>query len=212
MVSWLISIKRKFPWLWRAVESVNGAFFHLRHRDIRQIAETVLLETSPSGYKFSLAVEDDACSLSLFLAGQPEESFRYFRPHRFDEKTLRRIIKGYSYLVMKVTDAVSGEINGYFFLRCFCDNRAFAGLLVDNEIRNKGVGTSIWTACSNICQRLGIRMFATIDEKNLPSLRSCDKGTDIVTKERLSGDYILVECKTKDNKKDNINKIISPVL
>ena len=208
MISWLITIKRKFPWFWRFVESVNGTFFYLRHRDIRQISEAVLEEFSSASYKFSLAVEDDASLLSSFLAEQPEDSFRFFRPHRFDEKTMRRIIKGYSYLVMKVTNSVSGEINGYFFLRCFCNNRAFAGLLVDSETRNKGVGTSIWMACSKICQRLGIRMFATIDEKNLPSLRSCDKGTEIVAKERLSGDYILVECKTKDN----INKIISPVL
>ena len=208
MVSWLISIKRRFPWLWRVVENVNGTFFYMRHRDILQVSEAVLEEFSPAGYKFSLAIEDDASSLSDFLAEQPEDCFRYFRPHKFDEKTIRRIIKGYSYLVMKVTDAVSGKISGYFFLRCFCNNRAFAGLLVDNETRNKGIGTTIWRACSKICQRLGIRMFATIDEKNLPSLRSCDKGTEIVAKEELSGDYILVECKTKDN----INKIISPVL
>ena len=209
MVSWLISIKRRFPWLWRVVENVNGTFFYMRHRDILQVTEAVLEENSPADYRFSLAVEEDACSLSLFLSGQPEESFRYFRPHRFDEKTLRRIIKGYSYLVMKVTDTVSGDISGYFFLRCFCNNRAFAGLLVDNEACNRGVGTSIWMVCSKICQRLGIRMFATIDEKNLPSLRSCDKGTEIVAKERLSGDSFLVECKTKDK----INKkIISPVL
>jgi len=208
MVSWLISIKRKFPWFWKLVENVNGTFFYMRHRDIIKISEAVLEESSLDGYKFSLAVEGDAYSLSQFLAGQPEESFRFFRPHKFDEKTIKRIIKGYSYLVMKVTDAVSGEISGYFFLRCFFNNRAFAGLLVDNEARNKGVGTSIWMVCSKICQKLGIRMFATIDEKNLPSLRSCDKGTEIIDKEKLSGDYILVECKTKDN----INKIISPVL
>ena len=208
MVSWLISIKRRFPRFWRIVEDVNGAFFHLRHSDILQISENVLEETSPLGYNFSLAVEDDASSLSSFLSGQPEDSLRYFQPHGFDEKTMRRIIKSYSYLAMKVTDSVSGKISGYFFLRCFCDNRAFAGLLVDNETRNKGVGTAIWMACSMICQRLGIRMFATIAEKNLPSLRSCSKGAEIIAKEKLSGDYILVECTIKDN----INKIISPVL
>ena len=208
LTSWLISFKRTFPWLWRIVESFNGSVFFLRHRDIIPLSEEILENSSPDGYVFSLATQDDVPSLVGFLSGQPEESFKYFRPHRFDEKTLRRIIKGYSFLVMKVTETVGDEIKGYFFLRCFCDNRAFADLLVDHQLQDKGLGTAIWRACSQICQRLGIRMFATIDEKNLPSLRSCDKGTEIISREKLHEDYLLVECRMKEQ----INKKISPAL
>ena len=182
--------------------------FFLRHRNIIRLAIEVLENSSSEGYEFSLATQDDVPGLMAFLNSQPEESFRYFRPHRFDEKTLRRIIKGYSFLVMKVTDAVSDEIKGYFFLRCFCDNRAFAGLLVDHQLQDRGIGTFIWTACSSICKSLGIRMFATIDRKNLSSLRSCDKGTEIISRKELYDDYLLVECRMKEQ----INKKISPAL
>lgn len=208
LTSWLISFKRAFPWLWRLVEDFNGMIFFLRHRNIIRLAIEKLESSSPEGYEFSLATQDDVPGLMAFLNSQPEESFRYFRPHRFDEKTLRRIIKGYSFLVMKVTENSSDELKGYFFLRCFCDNRAFAGLLVDHQLQDRGIGTFIWTACSRICRSLGIRMFATIDKKNLPSLRSCDKGTEIVSREELYDDYLLVECRMKEQ----INKKISPAL
>ena len=205
MVSGLISFKRRFPWLWRRVESVNGTLFRIFHRDVDKVVPEVLEDAAPEGLAFSLATVEDAPSLAGFLNSQPEDSFQYFRPHLFDEKSLARIIKGNSFIVMKVTE---GEIiRGYFFLRCFFSGRAFAGLLVDSELRNQGIGTAIWSACARICDRLGIRMFATIDEKNLPSLKSCDAGTEVVARERLSKEYIMVECEMRKQ----INKT-TPVL
>ena len=196
----LISFKRLFPWLWRRVEAINGVLFLLGHRNMREVASEVLAETEFEGYEFSLASIDDAKRLSGFFQRQPEESFRYFIPHFFDEKTLRRLIGGHSFLVMKAADAATGEIKGYFFLRCFFIGRAFAGLLVDSGERSKGLGTSIWEACSRICGRLGIRMFATVSERNLPSMISCRRGTEIISSEKISDDYLLVECGTKSTK------------
>lgn len=210
MVSGLISFKRRFPWIWRGVEGVNGMLFRLRYSGFSRVAIEVLKEYAPEGFSFSLATPDDASSLSRFLMEQPEDSFCYFRPHNFDEKTIHRLIKGSSFLVMKVTGEGGGDIRGYFFLRCFFTGRAFAGLIVDSESRNKGLGSVIWSACVAICQRTGLRMFATIDEKNLPSLKSCDNGTEIVARKKIYDDYLLLECKPK-NKNNQVN-IISPLL
>ena len=75
LTSWLISFKRTFPRLWRIVEDFNGSVFFLRHRDIIPLAIKALEHSSPDGYVFSLATQDDVPSLVAFLSGQPEESF-----------------------------------------------------------------------------------------------------------------------------------------
>ena len=199
MIAQLLNIKHNCPHLWNAVERVNGSLFCFRRRGMEDRAESLIAAGSPEGFAFSLVEPDDIPELSAFLQAQPQESLEYFRPHLFDRDTLTRLHRNPSFLMMKATETASGRIVGYFFLRCFFVGAAFAGLIVDGDYRNRGLGTCMWATCMSVCRREKMRMFATISGQNVPSLRSCRKGTDMKVKKRITKDYLFIESKSKNN-------------
>ena len=196
MISWIISLKHAFPGLWNKIESANGALFKIRWRNIEHITSETIKDYAPEGFVFSLIGQDDIPALSEFLETQPEDSFQYFRPHLFDTGTLGRLWRNKSFLMMKVTDT-EGKMAGYFFLRCFFIGVAFAGLIVDKDLQNMGLGRRIWASCMRVCDLAHLRMFATVSAFNVPSLKSCRHGTVMKVFRRMKKDYLLIECKIK---------------
>ena len=196
MIRSLVAFKRRFPRAWNLVESANGGLFRLRYRRIEPLAAEILALVDVAGCRFSLLEDKDLPALESFLAGQDDESLTWFRPHAFDRKTLERLFRNPSFVMMKVT-APDGSMAGYFFLRGFFIGRAFAGLLVDVPWRNRGIGTAIWTVCADICAQCGLRMQATLSTDNKPSIVSCKKGTDFRELQALEDHYLAVECKQK---------------
>ena len=196
MIKYLVSFKRRYPKVWSLVECINGGLFRLRYGRVGKAAEPVLKDCSAAGCSFSLAGEEDLPLLEAFLAGQDVENLKWFQPHAFDLASLKRLHRNPSFLMMKVTGP-EGQVTGYFFLRCFFIGRAFAGLVVDRKWQNRGIGSKIWEAEAAICNRLRLRMRATISLDNKPSIASCRNGTDVKELERLADGYLAVECKTK---------------
>lgn len=198
MTGLLVSFKHRHPRLWAMVESVNGVLFRLRYDRVERVAGEVLKDYSVAGCSFSVVEEQDLPLLERFLAGFDEESLKWFHPHAFDGAALKRLFRNASFLMMKVKGP-EGEIAGYFFLRCFFIGRAFTGLIVAPEWLGRDIGSNIWAAAADICERLRLRMLATISEENVASMASCRKGTSVTELERLGNGYILVECKAKNN-------------
>ena len=196
MIRFLVAFKRKFPWVWNRVEDLNGLLFRLRYRNVGRTAESVLGRVDVASCRFSLLEKAEIPALEALLAGQPEGYFAWFAPHRFDRDTLERLFRNPSFLMMKVT-APDGSMVGYFFLRCFFIGRAFAGLMVDRDWQNRGIGTAIWAASADICGKAGLRMQATMSSENIASIASCRKGTDYRTLQALEDHYFAVECKRK---------------
>lgn len=196
MIKTLISIKRRFPGLWRGVEGVNGLLFRLRYRRMLPVAEEVLRGKAAAGCSFAVVREEDLTTLESFIRRQPEESFTWFHPHSFDRATLERLFRNPSFLMMQVRTP-EGETVGYFFLRGFFIGQAFAGLLVDKSWQNQGIGTAIWASCAEICSRTGLRMEATVSTDNKPSIASCRKGTEIDHVRPLENTYVTFECREK---------------
>lgn len=196
MTRLLIAIKKRFPWLWTLVEWCNGLLVRvLFGRGMKTVAYASLSRYHPAGCVFSLVKNSDIPSLIRFFRSQKDESFQWFKPHRFDERSLSRILKSGSVVMMRVSPPSDEETTiGYFFLRCFFIKKAFAGLIVDEEWRNQGIGSAIWEACVEICSKSRIKMLATISRDNIPSLSSCVKGTSFRVVKELDGGYILVNC------------------
>ena len=197
MIKYLVSFKHRHPKIWSLVESVNGGLFRLRYGKVEKVVESLLKGYSVAGCVFSAVTEQDLPGLGRFLARQDGDNLKWFNPHDFDETTLKRLFRNPSFLMMKVTEGEGDGIVGYFFLRCFFIGRAFAGLVVDREWQNRGIGSKIWEAEASICNRLRLRMRATISLDNKPSIASCRNGTDVQELDRLGNGYMAVECKTK---------------
>lgn len=199
MISLLISIKHRIPFVWNMAEWLNGRIFRILYPDMRKIAEETI-SSYPSGrFAYSLVCEEDLHDLSSFLLSQPKDYVRYFNPHGFDEHTLSRLYWNPSFLMMKVVDTDNSRIAGYFLLRCFFTGRSFSGRLVDRSFSGFGVGKSISGLNMLICHRAGMRMFATISSHNQASLKSCRHANEVKVVKTLPDDYLLVEFKLKKN-------------
>jgi len=196
MIACLVAFKRKFPGLYHGVEDVNGLLFRLLHGRLPEVADDVLAGQTEGGASFSRIVSADLPALERFLLSQPADNLRWFSPHAFDAKTLHRLYRNPSFLMMKVT-APDGVMAGYFFLRCFFIGRAFAGLIVDKRYQNRGIGARIWACCAAICAKAGLKMQATISPENLPSVHSCRKGTEITQVTNLDNGYLAVDCQPR---------------
>lgn len=194
MTGVFVKIKHHFPRLWTIVEKVNGSLMRLRYPKLPSIAKEITKETNDLAWR--VVTPGDAPALSSFLNSIPPERLRYFDPHPFDPQTLRRMASNSSFVMLKVMDR--DRIVGYHFLRCFFIGKAFHGLIVDQEYAGKGIGTAMWAIGAEICNAAGLKMFATVSEKNTPSLNSCRKGCHTRIVEHLPDGYMLLSCEPND--------------
>lgn len=197
MTSLLILIKHRCPRIWRAVERVNGGLFALRCSGFGRTVAEVLDGFTVDGFRFSPVSAEDITALSAFLNRQPADRLEHFDPHGFDADTLRRLYENPAFAMMKVSCGADNRIAGYFFLRCFFIGKAFHGLITDKEFAGRGLGTAMWSVSARICEKSGLRMFATVSKHNAASLASAKRGTDVVVVGELADDYLLIECRAE---------------
>lgn len=179
--------QNRVPFVWNCIEGLNSVLFSLRYRKGLQSIPDVLSE-----YEDVFAIDDnDVENLVEFFASQPEESFRYFNPHKFDADTIRKLVARKSFLMFAVKDS-SGSIIGYFFLRCFFMGKAFLGRMVDFRFQGKGIGKKMNRCAMDVASSLWIRMFETVSRDNLASLYSVQRALETrVLKEFDNGDLYI---------------------
>ena len=181
-------VQNKIPFMWEMVEWGNNLLFRILYG--RKLSGIHSILGSYDGF----TDVGDVCVPGLvhFFESQPEDAFRFFRPHSFDEKTLRKLQKRKSFLMYCVRDT-DNKIVGYFFLRCFFVGKAFLGKMVDVNSQGKGIGTQMCLCAMDIAQTLGLRMFETISKENIASLRSTEKVLNIRIVEEMENDYLYIE-------------------
>lgn len=178
------AIQNKMPLLWEVVEGLNAAFCGIK------IGKRLQLQDCLTG-GMRIADVDDAERLADFFAHQPEESFKWFRPHGFDEKTLRKLLERKSYVIYVLEE--EGEIIGYAFLRCFINGKCFLGKMVDVNHQGKGVCTKLCEVGMNIARKIGFRMFESINKENIGSMKASQKACDVIVVEELENGDVLIE-------------------
>lgn len=187
-------IQAKMPWMWDMVERGNSEVFALQHRKgLKELP--ALLESYKDRFVVTLASEADAVTLAKFFTEQPEEAFKFFHPHEFDEKSLLKLTKRKSFLMFLVKDGE--EIVGYFFLRCFANGNAFKGRIVDAKRRNQGIAKLMGNVINDAVLHLGLRLFTTISPENYASLASTKAVNDIIIVRTLENGYYYIECTPK---------------
>ena len=183
-------LRDRFGFLWNIIEWCNAFVFALIHRAaLKKIPG--ILEACSGQYTLRLAAPADAAPLATFFADQPEEAFKFFKPHAFDEKTLSKIIRNKAFLTFLVLDGE--KIVGYFFLRCFVNGKSFRGKIVDYRYRGKGIAKLEGLAMTKVAVATGIRMFGTISPDNYASLASSKAVNETRIVETLDNGYYYIE-------------------
>ena len=191
-------LRDKFGFLWNIIEWINALFFALTHRAALKKIPEILRECSGT-FILRLAEPADAAPLATFFAEQPEEAFKFFKPHEFDEKTLSKIIRNKAFLTFLVLDGE--KIVGYFFLRCFVNGKSFRGRIVDYRWRNKGIAKLMGVTMNKVVALLHVRLFGSISPDNYASLRSTTAVNDIRIIKTLDNGYYYIEYLPKKDEK-----------
>lgn len=188
-------LRDRFGFIWNLVEWGNSLVFALTHKSALNKIPAILKECSGQ-YTLRMAECADAAPLAEFFSEQPEEAFKFFKPHAFDEKTLAKIIRNKAFLTFLVLDGE--KIVGYFFLRCFVNGKSFRGKIVDYRYRGKGIAKLQGFAMTKISVATGIRMFGTISPDNYASLASSKAVNEVRIVETLDNGYYYIEYLPKE--------------
>ena len=191
-------LRDKFGFLWNIIEWCNAFVFALMHKSALQKISGILQDCSGQ-FTLRVAAPADAAPLAAFFAEQPEEAFKFFKPHAFDEKTLLKIIKNNAFLTFLVLDGE--KIVGYFFLRCFVNGKSFRGRIVDYRWRNKGIAKQMGLTMNKIIAVLNVRLFGSISPDNYASLQSTKAVNDIRIIKTLDNGYYYIEYLPKKDEK-----------
>ena len=81
-----------------------------------------MLEAAAREYQIVEMSSIQATDLERFFAAQPEESFKFFKPHGFDAKSLRKLQKNKAFLAFIVNNtpfiqSTKSQMNGRWSLR-----------------------------------------------------------------------------------------------
>jgi len=191
-------LRDRFGFIWNLVECGNALVFALTHKAALKKIPAILQECSGM-YTLRVAELADATALATFFAEQPEEAFKFFKPHAFDEKTLSKIIRNRAFLTFLVLDGE--KIVGYFFLRCFVNGKSFRGKIVDYRYRGKGIAKLQGLAATKVASALEMCVFGTISPENYASLASSKAVNEVRIVETLENGYYYIEYLPKKDEK-----------
>lgn len=183
-------IKDRLPFVWNVIEYINEKLFLLRYGSQFQNISRCL-EKYQGEYQIKEASLDEVLPMVTFFEEQPQESYKYFQPHGFDEKSIKRIINRKSQIMILANK--ENQIVGYMFLRCFFNGKCFRGKVVDYRWRGKGIAVLLGEVSTDIASALKLRMFGTISRNNVSSLHSSQASNEIKILEELPDNYLYIE-------------------
>lgn len=183
-------VKDKLPFIWDAIEKVNEWLFVLRYgKKVKSIAVTCV----PEGYELVELKDIDTTLIVKFFEHQPEEAYTFFKPHGFDEKSIKRLQKNGAYLAYLLIDKANGQIVGYCFNRCFFQGKGFRGRMVDIDYRGKGLGTAMNKILNEVGFGIGLRLFETVSKDNVASYCSAMSASNVKVVKELEHNELYLE-------------------
>ena len=183
-------LRDKLPFIWDILDWMNGVLFKIRYgRKIKRLPE--ILKEFSKRLDIVKMSECDTLEIEHFFASQPKDAFKYFKPHGFDAKSLRKLQRNKAFLAFIVKD--SDNPVGYFFLRSFFFGKAYLGKIVDATRQGKGIGKLMCLCAMDIATTLGLRMYETISKDNLASLYSTQNVLQTRIVEEMPDNYLMIE-------------------
>lgn len=183
-------IRDKFSWLWDILECINSDLFSLRYGKRLKSFSFINI---PIGYDLVPIRDISIEKLVLFFEHQPKEAFEFFRPHGFDEKSLKRLQKNKAFLGYGLIDNANNWIAGYCFNRCFFLGKGFRGRMVDIDYRGKGLGTAMNRILNEVGFGIGMRLFETVSKENVASYRSALSASKVQVVKEMANNELYLE-------------------
>lgn len=194
MEKFLLYIKHHCSFIWYIIEKTNDVIFYVMFgKKLETILANVFDSVIRVGDKLTIRVLQikDASSIFTLLANQKEKDIRYFKPHKFDLKSIKSQLKKRSFLMMGVF--ANEQLVGYFFLRFFVNKKCFVGRLTDAEYRGQGIGKLMNKIMYQIAWDMNFRCMSTISKTNKLVMRAHKNNSAIKIIKELKNDYLLVE-------------------
>ncbi len=183
-------IRDKFSWLWDIIECLNGVLFALRYG---KKLENIDFKNIPEGYEVTPINAIETKRMVEFFACQPEDAFKFFHPHGFDEKSIKKLQKNKAFLGYVLLDKLNNKIAGYCFNRCFFHGQGFRGRMVDIECRGKGLGTAMNKLLNEVGFGIGVRLFETVSKDNVASYKSALSASNVRVVKELPDNELYLE-------------------
>ncbi len=186
-------LRDKMGWLWNLIDVLNSCLFSLRYgRKVKDFAFTAI----PEGYEVVPMRNVETEKVVAFFERQPDEAFRYFKPHEFDKKSIKRLQQNRAFLAYVLIDSSNGNISGYCFIRSFFHGKGFRGRMVDIDYRGKGLGTALNRILNEVGFGIGLRLFETVSKYNVASYRSALSASNVQVIKELPHNELYLEIMT----------------
>ena len=183
-------IRDKFSWLWDIIEYLNSFLFYMRYG---KKLENIDFKNIPEGYEVTPINAIETKRMVEFFARQPEDAFKFFHPHGFDEKSIKKLQKNKAFLGYVLLDKLNNKIAGYCFNRCFFHGQGFRGRMVDIEYRGKGLGTTMNKLLNEVGFGIGVRLFETVSKDNVASYKSALSASNVRVVKELPDNELYLE-------------------
>lgn len=192
MLHSFLYLKNNHPIIWKFIEFVNGKIFNFLYLKRFTAVNSHLLNSQElPPFTFRKLKEEDLEQITILIANLEPVQGAYFEPHLFDLKSLRRVFKNPSFIMMGVF--LNSQLVGYFLLRCFINKKCFVGRLVDKEYRGKDIGKKMNEILYHSAWDSGFRCFATISKENDLVLKAHTGNPSMFVMHELDDNYLLVE-------------------
>ena len=183
-------LRDKMGWLWNLIEVINSCLFSLRYgKKVKNFTFT----TVPEGYEVVPMRDVKTVQMVKFFERQPDEAFRFFKPHGFDKKSIKRLQQNNAFLAYLLIDSSNDNISGYCFNRSFFHGKGFRGRIVDIDYRGKGLGTSMNRILNEVGFGIGLRLFETVSKDNVASYRSALSASNVQVVKELPHNELYLE-------------------
>lgn len=186
-------LRDKMPFLWVLVEKTNSVLFRMRYgARLERVEQEAFKMAAP--YKMIPIARIPTKELVAFFHQQPEDLYRWFTPHGFEDRDISHLQKNASFraYLLKLDD----EIVAYFFLRCYFNGECYFGRLVDNHHAGQGIGTLINKVSFYMSESLHMDSYQTISSDNIASIKSSSRAYRLQPIRTIANGYILYKnCK-----------------
>ena len=189
-------LRDHLPWIWDLVDLLNSTLFSLHYGSrLRKVEADLLsqpvLDNKQMVYRVLPLRQVPTETLVDFFARQPEEAYRFFKPHDFDVKSIHKLQRNRAFLAYVLMDG--SQVAGYCFNRSFFHGKGFRGRQVGIDYRGRGLGTLMNCLLNEIGFGIGLRLFETVNKDNLASYRSALSASHVKVLKEMEGNDLYLE-------------------